>query len=233
MCDCKCAATTKSVSVATSKSESRKREPQLNCRSCDSLRLLTVSSKNLSQSAISTLLKMSIPNSTVLRPVQQSDFESIARIYNHYIANTVVTFEVEPISADDIRQRVAKTQAASLPWLVARREDQVVGYAYAGRWHSRYAYRFSAESTVYLDTESRGLGIGSCLYKELLRILRDKGIHTVIGGIALPNEASVALHEKLGFEKAAHYAEVGFKFERRIDVGYWQKLLSHHHETRK
>jgi phosphinothricin acetyltransferase len=115
---------------------------------------------------------------------------------------------------------------ALLPWLVAEQNRQVVGYAYAGKWHGRSAYRFTAESTVYLHEQFVGCGLGRELYEALLLELRSKSVHAVIGGIALPNPASVALHEKLGFEKAAHYREVGFKFGRWIDVGYWQKMLS-------
>jgi len=96
---------------------------------------------------------------------------------------------------------------------------------YASKWHGRSAYRFSTEITVYLAPAHVGRGIGSQLYARLFPILRDRGIHAVIGGIALPNEASVALHEKFGLEKVAHFKEVGYKFDRWIDVGSWQGIL--------
>ena len=102
---------------------------------------------------------------------------------------------------------------------------QVVGYAYAGRWHDRSAYRYSVETTIYLDADHLGKSIGSGLYAALLQQLKERGMHVAIGGIALPNPGSVALHEKLGFRKVAHYGEVGFKFNRWIDVGYWQHAL--------
>ena len=102
---------------------------------------------------------------------------------------------------------------------------EVVGYAYATKWNRRSAYRFSAEVTVYLDHGRRGRGIGSKLYQQLLPTLQLSGIHVAIGGIALPNNASVALHEKLGFQKVAQFREVGFKFNKWIDVGYWEKVL--------
>ena len=113
----------------------------------------------------------------------------------------------------------------SLPWLVIEENDQILGYAYAGKWHSRDAYRYSAESTVYLDPKSGGKGYGSLLYQRLLDDLKDRQYHIVIGGVALPNPASVALHEKFGFKKVAHYEEVGFKFGQWIDVAYWQLTL--------
>ncbi len=97
--------------------------------------------------------------------------------------------------------------------------------AYATKWKRRFGYRFSAEVTVYLDHVHAGRGIGSKLYDHLLPALRSAGIRVVIGGIALPNAASVALHEKFGFEKVAQFREVGIKFDQWIDVGYWEKIL--------
>ena len=90
------------------------------------------------------------------------------------------------------------------------------------QWKARSAYRFSVESTVYIDQNSIGNGIGSLLYKELLSNLKNSRIHSVIGGIALPNPSSIALHEKYGFKKVAQFKEVGIKFDKWIDVGYWQ-----------
>jgi L-amino acid N-acyltransferase YncA len=111
-------------------------------------------------------------DSTLIRSAKPSDADAITRIYNHYITETVVTFETEEVSAAEMARRIEQIQSASFPWLLA-----------------------------------------------------DGDIHTVIGGIALPNDTSVALHEKFGFRKAAHYSEVGFKFGSWIDVGYWQRIL--------
>jgi phosphinothricin acetyltransferase len=162
----------------------------------------------------------------LIRPADAGDAAGIARIYNYYVPSTVVTFEEAEVSADEMARRIEEVGTASLPWLVAEREGRVVGYAYATKWRGRRAYRFSAEVTVYVDMACAGSGIGSRLYEELLPALRAGGIHAVMGGIALPNDASVALHEKFGFSKVAHFKEVGFKFERWIDVGYWQLNLS-------
>ncbi len=115
----------------------------------------------------------------------------------------------------------------NLPWLVAENDSGVVvGYAYASKWKGRCAYRHSAEVTVYLAPDAAAQGVGTRLYEALFSELRDRGIHTAIGGIALPNPPSVALHEKFGMKKVAHFAEVGHKFDRWIDVGYWQVVLS-------
>jgi phosphinothricin acetyltransferase len=161
----------------------------------------------------------------MIRRAADSDLEDIARIYNHYVLNAIATFEEEPISAGEMTGRRDAIESAGLPWLVAEQGGQVVGYAYAGRWSGRCSYRFSVESTVYVDPAAVGQGVGTALYKVLLDALRDKSVHVVIGGIALPNAASVALHERLGFQKVAHFREVGFKFDRWIDVGYWQTAL--------
>ena len=113
----------------------------------------------------------------------------------------------------------------ALPWLVSEERHEISGYAYAARWKERASYRHSVESTIYLRPDAMGRGVGTQLYTTLLEALRGRALHTVIGGIALPNEASVALHEKLGFVKIAQFHEVGRKFGRWIDVGYWQRML--------
>lgn len=160
-----------------------------------------------------------------MRPATESDAQAITDIYNHYVTATVVTFEEEPIDAAEMSRRMQEVRSASLPWLVAEEDGQVVGYAYATKWRARSGYRFSAEITVYLAPTRGGRGIGSKLYGELFPILQARGIHAVMGGIALPNDASVALHEKFGLRKVAHFEQVGFKFDRWIDVGYWQRTL--------
>ena len=160
----------------------------------------------------------------MIRLASEADASQVAGIYNHYIENTVVSFEEQTVSEKEIATRIDAV-IPSFPWLIYEEGDQILGYAYASRWHGRCAYRYSAESSVYLDASAVGRGVGSALYERLLNELRAMELHTVIGGIALPNPASVALHEKFGFKKVAHYEEVGFKFDRWIDVGYWQLKL--------
>jgi len=118
--------------------------------------------------------------------------------------------------------RIARI-ARAYPYLVAEKDAAIVGYSYADHWHERCSYRLSVETTVYLAPEHTGAGLGTALYARLLEDLGAAGFHCAIGGIALPNPASVALHEKLGFERAALFREVGRKFDRWIDVGYWQR----------
>jgi L-amino acid N-acyltransferase YncA len=160
-----------------------------------------------------------------VRAAEATDATVIARIYNHYIANTIVTFEEEPVSDHTMTVRVAETLGASLPWLVAEHDGVVVGYAYASKWKERVAYRHSVETTIYLDQTRTGRGIGMMLYSELLSRLPARGLHAAIGGIALPNKGSIALHEKLGFRHVGTFRQVGFKQDRWVDVGYWEVLL--------
>ena len=161
----------------------------------------------------------------IVRPALVTDAEAIARIYNYYVQNTVITFEEEPVSAQAMATRIAETQNLSLPWLVAEVDGAIVGYAYARKWRERSAYRYSRETTIYLERGYEGRGIGKTLYSGLLPLLRERGIHVAIGGVALPNDASVALHEKLGFQLVATFRQVGFKHDRWVDVAYWQLVL--------
>jgi len=161
-----------------------------------------------------------------VRDASAADAAAITAIYNHYILNTAISFEEEAVTEAIMAGRIADVQDGALPWLVAVVDGEVAAYAYATRWRVRAAYRFSVESSVYTAPGRARAGLGKALYEELLERLRTAGIHLVIGGIALPNEASVGLHEAMGYVKAAHFAEVGLKFGRWIDVGYWQLKLA-------
>lgn len=161
----------------------------------------------------------------MIRSATAADAAAIATIYNHYVATTTISFEEELIGTDGMAERIA-TVAPRLPWLVCEQDGQLVGYAYATPWRVRSAYRYSAESSVYLAPGHAGKGIGKRLYHALIGELRERGLHMVIGGIAQPNEASVALHEALGFRKVAHFSEVGMKFGCWVDVGYWELRLA-------
>ena len=163
--------------------------------------------------------------SWIVREATVSDAESVTRIYNYFVTETIATFEERPVSPDDMAQRVEDVVSSGLPWLVGERDREVCGFAHATRWKRRNAYRFSVETTVYVDPGHVGRGLGSRLYEELLSRLKDRGLHAAMGGIALPNDASIALHEKFGFRKVAHFEQVGYKFNHWIDVGYWERVL--------
>lgn len=160
----------------------------------------------------------------MIRTAKPQDFGQITAIYNYFITHTTVTFDEEEIKISEMVSRYEHTQD-QLPWLVFEQAGEVVAYAYAVRWKARSAYKYSAESTIYLKDGVQGQGIGSQLYGELIQQIKQLGFRTIIGGVALPNPASIRLHEKFGFKKVAHFSEVGFKFNQPIDVAYWQLHL--------
>ncbi len=159
-----------------------------------------------------------------IRGCSSPDVTPILGIYNHYVEQTTVTFEEAAVSADEMQRRIMEV-TSRFPWLVCEQDGTVVGYAYAAPWKTRSAYRHSVETTIYLDPNATGKGIGTTLYRALIDGLRARNVHCAVGGIALPNPASVALHEKLGFAKIGQFREIGLKFGRWVDVGYWQLTL--------
>jgi phosphinothricin acetyltransferase len=161
----------------------------------------------------------------LIRPAHVADAAAISEIYNHFVRETIVTFEEVPVSEVEMARRIASV-TERFPWHVCEDENGLAGYAYAAPWMTRSAYRLSVETTVYVGPGRAGRGFGSRLYETLLEDLRERRLHLAVGGIALPNPASIALHEKLGFRHVGRFREVGFKFGRWIDVGYWELKLS-------
>lgn len=159
-----------------------------------------------------------------IRPATVADAAAICEIYNYYVLNTVISFELEAVSVTEMEGRIAEI-SSQFPWLVYEEDGRILGYAYATKWKARKAYQHSVESSVYMAQGSGGKGIGSKLYGALFAQLKELGVHAVMGGIAQPNAGSVALHEKMGFVKVAHFAEVGQKHNQWIDVAYWQLIL--------
>lgn len=161
----------------------------------------------------------------MIRPVTAADASAIAAIYNHYVTDTIITFETEPVSAETIATRIGSVTGGGYPWLVAEHDGEVVGYAYGGLWKERTAYHGISEITLYLAPSATGKGVGKQLYGELLPLLQAQGLRGVMAVIALPNDASVAIHERFGLTQAGLFKRVGVKFDQEIDVGYWQKLF--------
>jgi L-amino acid N-acyltransferase YncA len=160
-----------------------------------------------------------------LRQATLEDAEEIAAIYAPIVQSTFISFESEPPSAAEMRARIAKSLERHC-WLASEDEHgRVNGYVYASAFRDRAAYRWSVETTAYVRDDSRGLGIGKCLYLTLLPRLLELGYYQVFAGIALPNPASVALHEAVGFKPIGTYRNVGFKLGAWHDVGWWQLAL--------
>lgn len=165
-------------------------------------------------------------NPILVRQAESRDAEELSKIYNYYVQNSVATFEETEVEPELMWRRILDVKTQALPWLVATQDNAVLGYAYASNWKARSAYRFCAEVTVYLAKEAQSMGVGTCLYSQLFKKLKDSHIEVVIACLSLPNEASVALHEKFGMEKVGHFNDVGFKFDHWVDIGYWQLNLA-------
>ncbi len=158
-----------------------------------------------------------------IRPVEPEDAAQVADIYNYYIKNTHHTFETEPLEPDEMARRIAEV-ARDFPFLVAEEDGELPGYAYASMFRLRQEFEFTAEVLIYVRNEAKQKGIGTALYSQLFDALAETDIHAIVAGISFPNDASIHFHEKLGFEKVAHFREVGYKLGRWIDVGYWELI---------
>ena len=164
-----------------------------------------------------------------VRDAKHDDAIDIAYIYNYYIATSHATFEIEPIDEAEMLRRIEDCWYAGYPFLICEDNDEIVGYAYGHRFRERPAYMHSVEVSVYVRPGHTERNIGYMLYEALFEELRKGDFHAIIAGISLPNDPSVRLHEKFGFEKVANFREVGRKFDRWIDVEYWQLMLDHPH----
>jgi len=152
------------------------------------------------------------------------DARQVAAIYYPYVINTPITFESEPPDGHEMSSRMENV-LTSYPWIVCVHDDEVMGYAYGSQFRTREAYDWSVETTVYVREAAHGLGIGSALYTSLLECLRLQGYVSAVGVIALPNDKSVMLHEKLGFSQDGILPSAGYKNGTWYDVGLWWKKL--------
>ena len=152
-----------------------------------------------------------------LRPVKLSDAKAIVEIYNHYINETAITFETEPITTEEMASRI-KSISAHFPYFVYEKDGKILGYCYAHLWKERAAYAHTLETTIYLHKDATHQGIGSLMVSHLIDLCRTQGFHALIACITEGNEASVRMHEKLGFKQVSEYKEVGRKFGRWLGV---------------
>ncbi|MCC8018772.1 MAG: N-acetyltransferase family protein [Rikenellaceae bacterium] len=160
-----------------------------------------------------------------IREVSVEDAPAICAIYNHYIGKTAVTFETVPLTVDEMAGRIARVTGAGYPYYVAMADGEVAGYCHLRPFNSKQAFSLTAEISIYIHPAMHGRAIGSALMYRLLHGLDPDMFHTIIAGITLPNDASVALHEKFGFRQVGFMKETGRKFDRWHDVGYWQLLV--------
>jgi phosphinothricin acetyltransferase len=160
---------------------------------------------------------------TRIRPAREADLAAVAAIYNVEVEQGVGTFDTEPKGPDHFVHRLDATDPRDV-FLVADDHGSVVGFAYAGPFRPRPAYAATRETSVYLASSARGRGLGRALYAELLARLDAADVHTTLAVIALPNDASEALHASLGFERVGVLREVGHKLGRWVDTAWWQRL---------
>ena len=161
----------------------------------------------------------------VIRPAQDDDGAAVAAVYAPYVRDTPVSFEIEPPSATVMTERIINTLDA-LPWLVAERGGEVVGFAYAGKHSQRAAYRWTVDVTVYVRDGERRTGVGRRLYQTLLGTLRQQGFRSAFAEIVLPNPGSARLHDAMGFRHIGVHKDIGYKLGRWQDIGYWRLGLS-------
>ncbi len=161
----------------------------------------------------------------MIRPIHYTDAQQLLNIYNYYVINTDVTFDLEPTPLKVFQEKIHSI-SKDFPFIVYEENNEILGYAYAGKFRERPAYNHTLESTVYVKSSAHGKQIGSKLYAELIAQLKQTNCRVVLGVLTLPNDASVKLHEKFGFELVGHLKEVGFKFNTWLDVGIFELKLA-------
>lgn len=161
-----------------------------------------------------------------VRPAVETDIRDIATIYNHEVANSIATFDLEAPTLDYWHEKLTGYHPGDHLLVAVDSDEDVVGYAYSWSYRPRPAYSLTRETSIYLDPSVRGQGIGRILYPALLDTMAASGVHTAVALVALPNPGSVRLHKAVGFEHVGTMREVGYKFDQWIDVEWYQKFLS-------
>lgn len=159
-----------------------------------------------------------------IRPVTLDDARYIVDIYNHFVTETTVSFEMEPLTVEEMAARIRDTSAV-FPYFVYEEDGKILGYCYAHQWKERGAYSKTLETTIYIHEDAARRGIGSMMVKHLVELCRTQGYHALIACITAENEASIRMHEKIGFRKVSEFKQVGCKFGRWLDVVDMELLL--------
>jgi L-amino acid N-acyltransferase YncA len=160
----------------------------------------------------------------MIRQFKPSDLNPMREIYNHYVENTLLTFDEVALTETEFSDKLSPV-LSKFPCMVYEKEGKVMGFAYATEWKKNPAYRFTVSSSIYLDPEAMDKGTGTALYRKLIEELKEMKMHSIVAGILMPNEKSTRMHERLGFSKVAHLSQIGYKFNKWIDVSYWQMIL--------
>ena len=161
-----------------------------------------------------------------VRPAIQQDLARLNDLYNRYVLETHFTFDIEPMTLEARREWFTHYDTTGrYRVMVGVSDGSVIGYACSSRWRPKAAYETSVETSIYVAPDAVGRGVGTRLYEELFRSLLGEDVHRAYAGIALPNQASIALHERFGFKRVAHFTKRGRKFDRYWDVGWYEKPL--------
>lgn len=161
----------------------------------------------------------------MIRKAKLSDAKTIVDIYNYYIKETTVTFEIDELTPYDMEKRIEKTFEAGYPFIVYEEDGEVKGYAYVRKWRERASYKNTLETSVYVEKNMKKNGIGKELYIELIKECKKIGTHVLIGVLSEKNSASKRFHENIGFEKTGYFREVANKFNEFIGVEFWSLIL--------
>lgn len=162
----------------------------------------------------------------IVRPAKIADLPRIVEIYNHYVTTTPITFDLEPVTVEGrVPWFEEHTAGPRYQLFVADEGGRIQGYAGTGRFRDKAAYDTTAETTIYCAADAGGRGIGTMMYRTLFEALKDADLHRLVGGITLPNEASLALHRRFGFTAVGTFTENGRKFDRYWDVIWMERPL--------
>lgn len=167
-----------------------------------------------------------------LRFAKLEDTKRLLEIYSYYVEETNITFEYDVPAEEEFADRI-KLISEKYPYIVAEKDDKIIGYAYANTFKGRAAYDWTVESSIYLDVNTRGQGIGEKLHDKLVEILQQQGIVTIEACITYPNDRSEQFHKKKGYEKVAHFNKVGYKFDKWHDVVWYEKTIANHNTNQQ
>lgn len=159
-----------------------------------------------------------------IRKVEIADAKAIVDIYNYYVENTAISFETEALTVNEMAERI-KEISSQFPYFVYEKDGKILGYCYAHQWKERAAYSKTLETTIYIDKDVRHQGLGRIMVKLLIDLCRNEGYRALIACITQGNEASIKMHESLGFKQVSEFKEVGFKFDTWLDVVDLELLL--------
>ncbi|MGI6225077.1 MAG: GNAT family N-acetyltransferase [Peptococcales bacterium] len=162
----------------------------------------------------------------LIRKAEIKDLEAITKIYNYAVLNLTATFDEEPKNLEERKKWFISHQDPRYPLIVAEDKGYILGWGSISPFRPRPAYRFSGETSIYIHQDAYGRGIGTLLLEELIRLAKENDLHTLLALIVVDNQPSIKLHSKFGFQVAGHYKEIGFKFEKWLDIYIMQKMLT-------